>query len=257
LDLPGNQEQLLEAIVAAGKPVVLVLFNGHPLAIPWAAEHVPAVLEAWYPGIEAGHAVANILAGETNPSGKLPVSLPRSVGQEPLYLAQLPTGRPARTDLNVPPGSSVERYQSRYIDELNSPLYPFGWGLSYTQFSYSSVTVSRAQIPVREVLASKDQSVVRIGVDVKNIGSVSGTEIVQLYLRNTAASVEQPVRELKGFARVTLQPGEQKHIEFPLGFEELAFYNMEEIRTVEPTMYKVWVGGNSQATEGAAVEIIP
>lgn len=257
LDLPGNQEQLMEDVVAAGKPVVLVLFNGHPLATPWAAEHVPAILEAWYPGIEAGNAIANILTGETNPSGKLPVSLPRSVGQEPLYLAQLPTGRPARANLNVPPRDAGERYQSRYIDELNSPLYPFGWGLSYTQFSFSPLTVSRPQIPVKEILATKEQPDVRVGVDVKNVGNTAGAEVVQLYIRNTVASVEQPVRELKGFQRVFLQPGEQKHIEFPLGFEELSFYNIDQVRTVEPTTYKIWVGDNSLATGESAVEIIP
>ncbi len=257
LDLPGNQQQLLEVVVAAGKPVVLVLFNGHPLAIPWAAEHVPAILEAWFPGMEAGHAIANILTGEINPSGKLPVSLPRSVGQEPLYLAQLPTGRPASGDLSHPPQGSAEKYQSRYIDEENSPLFPFGWGLSYTRFSYSPIKVSRPQIPVGEALATRGQPLVRVGVDVKNTGNVAGTEVVQLYIRNTVASVEQPVRELKGFERVTLQPGEQKHIEFPLGFDELSFYNVDLVRTVEPTTYKLWVGGNSLATEEGSVEMIP
>jgi beta-glucosidase len=257
LDLPGNQQQLLEAVVATGKPVILVLFNGRPLAVPWADKHVAAIVEAWYPGIEAGHAVVNILSGEVNPSGKLPVSFPYSVGQEPLYLAQLPTGRPATGDLSHPPQNAEEKYQSRYIDEPNSPVYPFGWGLSYTQFSYSPITVSRQQVPVKEILATKGQPVVRIGVDVKNTGRMAGTEVVQLYLRNTAASVEQPVRELKGFARITLQPGEQKHIEFPLGFDELSFYNSDSARTVEPTTFKLWIGGNSQATEEAAVEIIP
>jgi beta-glucosidase len=257
LDLPGNQEQLLEAVVAAGKPLILVLFNGHPLAIPWADKHVAAIVEAWYPGMEAGHAIANIFSGEVNPSGKLPVSFPYSVGQEPLYLAQLPTGRPATGDLSHPPEGSAEKFQSRYIDEPNAPLYPFGWGLSYTRFSYSSITVNRQQVPVREVLNTKGQPVVKIGVDVKNTGTVAGTEVVQLYIRNTAASVEQPVRELKGFERVTLQPGEQKHIEFPLGFDELSFYNADLVRTVEPTTYKLWVGGNSLASEEAVVEVIP
>lgn len=135
---------------------------------------------------------------------------------------------------------------SRYIDEENSALYPFGWGLSYTQFTYSQPTVSTAQVSVADVAAGHRSSLT-VGVDVKNSGSVAGAEVVQLYLRNTAASVEQPVRELKGFARVMLQPGESKHVEFPLGFDELSFYNVESKRVVEPTTYKVFVGGSSLA----------
>ena len=138
---------------------------------------------------------------------------------------------------------------SRYVDEENSALFPFGWGLSYTRFSYSEPTISRAEVPVREILASRNGPVATVGVDVKNTGSVAGIEVIQLYIRNTAASVEQPVRELKGFARVQLAPGETKHVEFPLGFDELNFYNAEIKRTVEPTTYKIWVGGSSLADQ--------
>jgi beta-glucosidase len=256
LGFTGAQQQLLEAVVATGKPVILVVLAGRPLELKWAANHVAAILEAWSPGIEAGPAVADVLFGDFNPSGKLPSSLPRAVGQEPLYYAQLPTGRPAHGDLSHLPRDAGEKFVSRYMDEENSALFPFGWGLSYTRFSYSQPTISRAEVPVGEVIASGSKPVTMVGVDVKNTGSVAGTEVVQLYIRNTAASVEQPVRELKGFARIALAPGEQKHVEFPLGFDELSFYNVEVKRTVEPTTYKIWVGGSSLAKAETSLQII-
>ncbi|HEY3624636.1 MAG TPA: beta-glucosidase BglX [Terracidiphilus sp.] len=257
LGFTGAQEQLLEAVVATGKPVILVVVAGRPLELKWAADHVPAILEAWSPGMEGGHAIADVLFGDVNPSGRLPASLPRAVGQEPLYYAQLPTGRPATgVDLSHIPTDSLSKFVSRYVDEENSALFPFGWGLSYTRFSYSKPTVSRESVPLKEVLASGHQPVVKVGVDVKNTGSVAGAEVVQMYIRNTEASVEQPVRELKGFARVQLAPGESKHVEFPLGFDELNFYNVEVKRTVEPTTYKIWVGGNSLATEETSLQIV-
>jgi beta-glucosidase len=256
LGFTGAQQRLLEAVVATGKPVILVVLAGRPLELKWVAAHVPAILEAWSPGVEAGHAVADVLFGDVNPSGKLPASFPRAVGQEPLYYAQLPTGRPAHGDLSRMPQNPDEKFMSRYEDEENSALFPFGWGLSYTRFSYSQPAVSRGEVPVREVLASGHKSVTTVSVDVKNTGSVAGTEVVQLYIRNTAASVEQPVRELKGFVRVTLAPGEQKHVEFPLGFDELNFYNVEILRTVEPTTYKIWVGGSSLATAETSLQVV-
>ncbi len=256
LGFTGAQQKLLEAVVATGKPVILVVLAGRPLEIKWAGEHVPAILEAWSPGIEAGPALADVLFGDVNPSGKLPASLPRAVGQEPLYYAQLPTGRPAHGDLSRLPRNAAERFMSRYLDEENSALYPFGWGLSYTRFSYAKPTVSRSEIPAPELRTSGHQPLTTVGVDVKNTGSVAGTEVVQLYVRNTAASVEQPVRELKGFARVTLAPGETKHIDFPLGFDELSFYNVDIQRTVEPTTYDIWVGGSSLATEETELKVV-
>lgn len=256
LGFTGAQQRLLEAIVATGKPVILVVLAGRPLELKWAAAHVPAILEGWSPGIEAGPALAALLFGDVNPSGKLPASFPRAVGQEPLYYAQMPTGRPAHGDLSHLPRNSEEKFISRYVDEENSALFPFGWGLSYTRFSYSQPTLSQAEIPLRAVLASGHKPVVTVSVAVKNTGSVAGTEVVQLYIRNTAASVEQPVRELKGFTRVTLAPGEEKHVEFPLGFDELNFYNAEIKRTVEPTTYTVWVGGSSLATAETSLKII-
>ena len=249
LGFTGAQEKLLEAVVATGKPVILVVLAGRPLEMKWAGAHVPAILEAWSPGVEAGHAEADVLFGDVNPSGKLPSSFPRAVGQEPLYYAQLPTGRPAHGDLSRMARNSLEKFMSRYVDEGNSALFPFGWGLSYTRFSYSQLTLSRAEVPVREVIASGHTPVTKVGVDVRNTGSVTGTEVVQLYIRNTDASVEQPVRELKGFARVTLAP------EFPLGFDELSFYNVEIQRTVEPTTYTIWVGGSSLATAETSLNV--
>jgi beta-glucosidase len=261
LDLPGNQERLLEAITKLGKPTVLVLFDGRPLAIKWAAAHVPAILEAWYPGIEAGPAVADILFGDTNPSGKLPATFPRAVGQEPLFYNQLPTGRPADDiDLSHPP-TGEDKYFSRYIDETNAPLYPFGFGLSYTAFVYSKLTLSQHQIAADDLMHPKTGHFfsipkdITVSVDVKNAGPVAGTEIAQLYIRNTGGSVEEPVRELKGFQRVTLQPGETRHLEFTLGFDELSYYNLDMIRVIEPTEYQVWVGGSSEAAQGVQFEV--
>ena len=248
LTLPGNQEQLLEQVAAAGKPVVLILFDGRPTAIPWAAAHVPAILEAWFPGMEAGPALVSALTGEVSPSGKLPVEFPYSVGQEPLYLAQLPTGRPAGdTDLTHPPTNSAEKYLSRYIDSPNAPVFPFGWGLSYAQFTYSNVKIDHTGG------SSKDVGEITVGVDVKNISNVPGTEVAQLYLHNTVASVSQPVRELKGFHRLFLQPGETQHVEFKLHFDDLAFYNAEVKRVVEPGTFDVFVGGRSKAEMAGSV----
>ncbi|HEX3892436.1 MAG TPA: beta-glucosidase BglX [Terracidiphilus sp.] len=256
LGFTGNQEKLLEAVVATGKPVVLVVLSGRPLQIKWAAEHVPAIVQAWSPGLEAGPAVADVLLGIVNPSGKLPASFPRAVGQEPLYYAQLPTGRPAgHVDLTHMPTNSEEKFVSRYVDEQNSALFPFGWGLSYTRFRYSKPTVSRAEVPLQEALSGR-APFVTVSVDVTNAGSVAGTEVAQLYIRNTEASVEQPVRELKGFSRVQLAPGETKHLTFPLGFDELSFYGVDVKRVVEPTTYDIWVGGSSLADQQTELKIV-
>jgi beta-glucosidase len=255
LGFTGNQQKLLEAVVATGKPVILVVLAGRPLQLTWAASHVAAIVEAWSPGIEAGPAIADVLFGDVNPSGKLPSSLPRSVGQEPLTYMQFPTGRPAHGELDRMPKDAPEKFQSRYMDEDNAALFPFGWGLSYTRFRYAKPTVNRAEVPLQEAL-STGAPLLTVGVDVTNTGSMAGTEVVQLYLRNTAASVEQPLRELKGFARVTLAPGETKHVELPLGFAELSFVATDLHRTIEPTTYDVWVGGSSLATEETSFKVI-
>jgi len=249
LDLPGNQQQLLERVSAEGKPIVLLIFSGRPLVLTWAAQHVAAIMEVWFPGTEAGNALVHVLYGDVSPSGKLPMSFPRSVGQEPLYYNQFPTGRPANNaDLNLPPGSDT-RFISRYIDVANDALFPFGYGLSYTQFAYSNVKVSRTTLPLDEARRQTARKLVTVTATVKNTGTRAATEVAQCYVRNVGASLEQPVRALKGFERVTLQPGESKSVSFDLGFDELSFFNNESQRLIEATHYTVWVGGSSTATE--------
>ena len=256
LNLPGNQQQLLEAVAATGKPVVLLVFSGRPLVLDWAAQHLPAILEVWFPGTEAGHAIVNILDGDASPSGKLPMSFPRAVGQEPLYYNQLPTGRPPTgIDLSRPPVGE-ERFFSRYIDLPNSALYPFGFGLSYSSFSYHDVKVSKSAIQLAQALANRATPLLEATATVTNTGSRAATEVVQCYVRNLGASIEQPVRSLKGFQRVTLAPGESKQVSFPLGFNELSFFNLDSIPTIEPTHYTVWIGGSSLADQQAEFEIV-
>ncbi|MBS1823126.1 MAG: beta-glucosidase BglX [Acidobacteria bacterium] len=257
LDLPGNQEKLLETIAATGRPIVLLVFSGRPLVLTWAAQHIPSIMEVWFPGTETGPAIANVLYGDVSPSGKLPMSFPRAVGQEPLYYNQFPTGRPpAHVDLTEPPGPG-SRFVSRYIDVPNDALFPFGYGLGYTNFAYSNVAVSRASIPLGEADRADARKLITATAIVKNTGSRAGTEVVQCYVRNLGASVEQPVRSLQGFARTTLKPGESKEVVFDLGFPELSFYNNGGRAVIEPTHYTVWIGGSSLATEKAEFTVGP
>jgi len=256
LDLPGNQQQLLEAVAATGKPVVLLVFSGRPLVLDWASKHVAAIMAVWFPGTEAGNALASVLYGEVSPSGKLPMSFPRAVGQEPLYYNQFPTGRPPTgIDLFKPP-TGQERFFSRYIDVPNSALFPYGYGLSYSSFAYRDVKVSRSSIPLPQALANRSTPLVEATATVINTGDRSATEVVQCYVRNLGASIEQPVRSLKGFERVTLAPGESKQVSFPLGFNELSFFNLESSPTIEATRYTVWIGGSSLASQEAAFEVL-
>ena len=226
LDLPGLQQQMLEAVYAVNKNVVLVLMNGRPLAITWANENVPAILEAWQPGIQSGDAIAQILFGEYNPSGKLPMTFPRSVGQVPIYYNHYSTGRP---------GPKTEVFWSHYTDETNKPLYPFGYGLSYTKFDYSKLKIDDA-----------DPSKIKVSVSVKNSGKLSGEEIVQLYIRDMTASIVRPVKELKGFQKIKLDAGEVKQVDFLLTGAELGFYNSKGEFIVEPGVFKIMVGTNSE-----------
>jgi len=252
LGLPGNQQQLLEAVAATGKPVVLIIFSGRPLALPWAAEHVPAIMEAWYPGVQAGPAIVRTLFGDVSPSGKLTVSFPHSVGQEPLYYGELNTGRPADgVDLTHPPTNSAEKYHSRYVDEPNAPLFPFGYGLSYTKFSYSPLELSATRLSAGR-LNQKTGQALRVATTVKNTGSRAADEIVELYISLRGASVSLPVRQLEGFRRITLAPGESKQVEFTLARDELSFYNLDMKDIVEPASATVWIGPNS--TEGQSAE---
>lgn len=256
LDLPGNQQQLLEAVAATGKPVVLLVFSGRPLVLNWAAHHVSAIMEAWFPGTEAGNAIANVLFGDVAPSGKLPISFPRAVGQEPLYYSQFPTGRPpVGIDLAKAP-TGEERFHSRYIDVPNDALFPFGYGLSYSTFAYRDVRVSKDSIPLAQALQNRGAALVEATATVTNTGDRTATEVVQCYVRNLGASVEQPVRGLKGFERVTLAPGESKQVRFPLGFKELSFFNQESMATMEATQYTVWIGGSSLASQEAPFHVV-
>jgi beta-glucosidase len=257
LDLPGDQERLLEQIAGTGRPIVLLVFSGRPLVLAWAAEHIPAMMEAWIPGTEAGSAIANVLFGDVAPSGKLPMSFPRAVGQEPLYYNQFPTGRPPfDADLTQPPGSD-SRFISRYIDVPNDALFPFGYGLSYTRFAYSDVAVSRASVPLGEADRQDAGRLMTVTATVKNTGDRTGTEVVECYVRNIGASLEQPVRRLEGFSRVTLKPGESRQITFDLGFQELSFYTNSGKAVIEPSHYTVWIGGSSLATDHAEFDIAP
>ena len=228
LDLPGRQLELIQAAVAAGKPVVVVLMNGRPLSIPWVAEHVPAVLEAWYPGTEGGHAAADVLFGNAAPGGKLPMTFPRSVGQVPLYYAHKNTGRPS---------DPANKYSSKYIDGPDTPLFPFGYGLSYTTFTLADLRLSSLEI--------SPEGTLDVSVELANTGGRAGDEVVQLYIRDLAASVTRPVRELKGFERVTLAPGERRRVSFRLGPQELGFSDRNGRFVVEPGDFELWAATSS------------
>jgi beta-glucosidase len=251
LGLPGNQQQLLEAVAATGKPVVLIVFSGRPLALKWAASHVPAILQAWFPGVQAGPALVRTLFGDVSPSGKLTVSMPRSVGQEPLYYDALNTGRPADgVDLSRPPANNHEKYHSRYVDEENAALFPFGYGLSYTRFSYSPLELSTSRLSA-SALNEKTEQPLHVSTTVRNAGSCAGDEIVELYVRLRGTSVALPVRQLEGFRRLTLSPGESQRVEFTLGRDELAFWNIDMQNLVEPAQATVWIGPSSAEGESA------
>ncbi len=239
LDLPGRQLELVKAIHATGTPTVVLLVNGRPLTIPWIAEHVPAILETWFAGTEAGHAIADVLFGDVNPGGKLPVTFPRSVGQIPIYYNHKRTGRPP---------NPTNKYTSKYLDEEVTPLFPFGYGLSYSQFQISHLQLSRQRIRPDESLT--------VSVEVENIGSRTGDEVVQLYICDVAASVTRPVRELKGFRRITLRPGEKGRITFTLGPEHLGFYDRQMQFIVEPGEFRIFVGTSSVGGLEASFEVV-
>ena len=228
LDLPGVQERLVRDVCDTGVPVVMVLLNGRPMSISWSAEHVPAILEAWHPGIQGGNAVADLLFGDFDPVGRLPVTFPRTVGQVPIYYNHKNTGRPPTSLL----------YTSKYIDLPSTPLYPFGHGLSYTRFDYSNLTISPEKI-------SPDGEV-EVSLDVENVGDRDGVEMVQLYLRDLVGSVTRPVKELKGFKRITLKSGKKTTVKFLVGPEQLAFVNRGMKRVVEPGTFDVMVGSSSE-----------
>jgi beta-glucosidase len=228
LDLPGQQLELVQAIQATGKPTIVVLVNGRPLTVSWIVNNIPAILESWMGGSQSGNAIADILFGDVNPGGKLPATFPRTVGQVPIYYNHMNTGRPPEAE---------NRYTSKYFDVPWTPLFPFGYGLSYTKFKISNLQLSTPRIDVNGKLT--------VSVEVENVGGRVGDEVVQLYIRDPVATMTRPVKELKGFQRVTLQPGEKRRVEFVLSSEQLGFWNREMRYVVEPGEFRVMVGPNS------------
>jgi len=228
LGLPGVQEELLRALAATHKPVIAVLLAGRPLTIPWIAETLPGVVMAWHGGTQSGQAIADVLFGEYNPSGRLPVSWPRAVGQLPLYYNCKATGRP----------TADTKFTSRYIDIPATPQYPFGYGLSYTRFDYANLQLDKKEIGPAAMLQAS--------IEVRNSGSRAGDEVVQLYVRDLVGSSTRPVSELKGFRRIHLRPGESATLHFTLGPDELGFYNAENRYVVEPGRFQLWIGPNCQ-----------
>lgn len=229
LDLPGNQQQLLEEVYKVNPNIVLVLNNGRPLALPWAAEHIPAIVEAWQLGTQSGNAIAQVLYGDYNPSGKLPMSFPRNVGQCPIYYNLYNTGRPTDKDKNV--------FWSHYSDVEKTPLYPFGYGLSYTSFAYKNLKIAKPSFQKGEKI--------EVSVEVTNTGNFDGKEVVQLYINDPAASIVRPVKELKGFELIELKKGETKTVQFTLTDTALGFYDNDGKFLVEPGLFNVMVGWNS------------
>ncbi len=239
IDLPGHQNELVKAIMALNKPTVAVVMAGRPLTIQQLDEQVPAILNGWHLGTMAGQAIAEVLFGMHNPSGKLTMTYPRSVGQIPICYSMKNTGRPFAAN---------NKYTSKYLDESNEPLYPFGYGLSYTSFEYGALTLSKVTISTGDTL--------NIKVTVKNTGSQQGSEVVQLYTRDLVGSVTRPVKELKGFEKITLAPNESKTVEFRLSTDDLAFYTRDMSYQAEPGEFEVYVGGNSAEVQTASFSLV-
>ncbi|MEJ2003742.1 MAG: glycoside hydrolase family 3 C-terminal domain-containing protein, partial [Cyclobacteriaceae bacterium] len=240
--IPENQLALLEEIVSIGKPVVLMVMTGRPLDLSLPSEIVPAMMCVWTLGSESGHAAADVLFGDYNPSGKLPISFPRNVGQVPIYYNHPHTGRPYLGDYSEPASERI--YLSKYRDVKNSPLYPFGYGMSYTTFTYSDITLSADTV--------RQQGPITASVTVTNSGDRAGTEIVQLYIRDLQASVVRPVKELKAFQKVELQPGESKEVTFGLGPAKLAFFHSNLEKKPEAGEFQVFIGTNSDTDRFAS-----
>ena len=242
LEIPQSQKDLLNALLKTGKPVVLVLFDGRPLVLKDENETVPAILNVWFAGTEAGYAIADVLFGDVNPSGKLTTTFPRSVGQVPIYYAHKNTGRPLANS-----EGKFEKFRSNYIDERNEPLFPFGFGLSYTNFEYSSLKISSDKMNFSGNL--------KVTVDVANTGNYDGKETVQLYIRDLVGSVTRPVRELKNFQKITLKKGEKQTVSFDITVEDLKFYNSDLQFVAEPGQFDVFVGGSSTADKKVSFEL--
>lgn len=237
IQIPETQKELLKALLKTGKPVVLVLFTGRPLVLKWEHENVPAILNVWFGGSEAGDAIADVLFGDVNPSGKLTTTFPQNVGQLPMYYAQKNTGRPLEQ------GKWFSKFRSNYLDVSNDPVYPFGYGLSYTTFNYSDITLDKTEI------AGSDS--IKVSVEVSNTGSRDGSEVVQLYIRDLVGSITRPVKELKAFNKVALKAGEKKTVTFTLTTKDLSFYKGDLSFGYEPGTFHVFVGGNSRDVKQA------
>jgi beta-glucosidase len=242
IKIPEAQEDLLKALVKTGKPVVLVLFTGRPLALSWENENVPAILNVWFGGTEAGNAIGDVLFGDVNPSGKLSTTFPQNVGQVPLYYNHKNTGRPLE-------GEWFQKFRSNYLDVSNDPVYPFGYGLSYTTFNYSDIKLSSSSM--------KSNQSVTATITVTNSGSKDGEEVVQMYLRDMVGSVTRPVKELKGFQKISLKAGESKTVSFKIGINDLKFYNYDLKYVAEPGDFKVFIGGNSRDVKEANFKLLP
>jgi beta-glucosidase len=240
IEIPETQKDLIKALLKTGKPVVLALFTGRPLALTWEEENVPAILNVWFGGSEAGDAIADVLFGDVNPSGKLTMIFPQNVGQVPLYYAHKNTGRPLT-------GPWFKKFLTNYLDVSNEPLYPFGFGLSYTEFGYGDIKLSTSEISSSDSL--------RVSIDVTNKGSRDGSEVVQLYIRDLVGSVTRPVKELKGFQKISLKVGETKTVQFTLSVKDLSFYNSDLKFVAEPGQFQVFVGGNSRDVKQAEFEL--
>ncbi len=241
LEIPASQRELIKALKATGKPLVLVLMNGRPLSISWEREQADAILETWFAGTEGGNAIADVLFGDYNPSGRLPITFPRSVGQIPMYYNHTRIGRP------FTPGKPGN-YTSQYFEEPNGPLYPFGYGLSYTRFELSGLDLSHKQFKRGDTLQAK--------VTVKNTGKVAGETVVQLYLQDVTASMSRPVKELKHFQKVMLQPGETRQLTFAIREDDLKFYNGQLQRVAEPGEFNVQVGLDAEAVQQQGFELL-
>jgi len=237
LGLPGRQQELFDAVAATGKPVIVVLFNGRPLALPRLQEKAAAILEAWFPGVQGGNGVADVLFGDVDPAGRLTTTFPYSVGQVPIYYNHFNTGRPG-----------LAEYKGNYEDGPSTPLYPFGFGLAYTKFEYGKAALSAPVMKAGEPITAK--------VNLKNTGARAGTEVVQLYMRDVAASAgPRPVRELKGFQKVLLQPGESRDVTFTLSGKELGYYDAKGHLRVEPGKFQVWICKDSAAGDPVDFEL--
>ncbi|MFO7613747.1 MAG: glycoside hydrolase family 3 C-terminal domain-containing protein, partial [Bacteroidales bacterium] len=243
LGLPGSQQELLKALLKTGKPVVLVLFTGRPLTITWEQENIPAILNVWFGGTQGGNAIADVIFGDINPSGKLPVTFPRNVGQIPIYYNHKNTGRP------LPEGEWFRKFRSNYLDVPNDPLYPFGFGLSYSTFTYSNIKITRNPEPGTRNLN------LTASVTLANTGPYDGAEVVQLYIRDLVGSITRPVKELKGFQKVFLKAGESTTVSFTITTEDLKFYNYDLVYDWEPGEFEIMIGGNSGEVKSALVTV--